>query len=143
MDSKWLAVRAFPRLMYNRKVRSERASYNGSIEASQASDVGSIPIARSITHDDPTGLPRLALRLQCRSWHPSYDPVWLDRAPVAGFMRDESELCNVKEVSFRPSAVDTGKSCIPREIPSDLKFFFRYAMVVPPTPGILYEGKNR
>jgi hypothetical protein len=25
----------------------ERASYNGSIEASQASDVGSIPIARS------------------------------------------------------------------------------------------------
>src|SRR5277367_6960385 len=26
---------------------SERASYNGSIEASQASDVGSIPIARS------------------------------------------------------------------------------------------------
>src|SRR5271170_2132251 len=27
---------------------SERASYNGSIEASQASDVGSIPIARSI-----------------------------------------------------------------------------------------------
>jgi hypothetical protein len=26
----------------------ERASYNGSIEASQASDVGSIPIARSI-----------------------------------------------------------------------------------------------
>ncbi len=47
MDSKWLAVRAFPRLMYNRKVRNERASYNGSIEASQASDVGSIPIARS------------------------------------------------------------------------------------------------
>ena len=30
----------------------ERASYNGSIEASQASDVGSIPIARSINHDD-------------------------------------------------------------------------------------------
>ena len=28
----------------------ERASYNGSIEASQASDVGSIPIARSINH---------------------------------------------------------------------------------------------
>jgi hypothetical protein len=27
---------------------AERASYNGSIEASQASDVGSIPIARSI-----------------------------------------------------------------------------------------------
>ena len=28
---------------------AERASYNGSIEASQASDVGSIPIARSMT----------------------------------------------------------------------------------------------
>ena len=28
-------------------VRNKRASYNGSIEASQASDVGSIPIARS------------------------------------------------------------------------------------------------
>src|ERR1700730_1647226 len=34
--------------MYNwRGQRNERASYNGSIEASQASDVGSIPIARS------------------------------------------------------------------------------------------------
>jgi hypothetical protein len=30
----------------------ERASYNGSIEASQASDVGSIPIARSRFLDD-------------------------------------------------------------------------------------------
>ena len=29
------------------KLEKERASYNGSIEASQASDVGSIPIARS------------------------------------------------------------------------------------------------
>jgi hypothetical protein len=29
------------------KFAPERASYNGSIEASQASDVGSIPIARS------------------------------------------------------------------------------------------------
>src|SRR5579859_3447384 len=39
------------RLLYNREGRPiERASYNGSIEASQASDVGSIPIARSITH---------------------------------------------------------------------------------------------
>jgi hypothetical protein len=28
-------------------LEDERASYNGSIEASQASDVGSIPIARS------------------------------------------------------------------------------------------------
>jgi hypothetical protein len=41
------------------KISSERASYNGSIEASQASDVGSIPIARSITHDDSIVLTRL------------------------------------------------------------------------------------
>ena len=34
---------------------SERASYNGSIEASQASDVGSIPIARSINPVDAVG----------------------------------------------------------------------------------------
>ena len=31
----------------NQLSEAERASYNGSIEASQASDVGSIPIARS------------------------------------------------------------------------------------------------
>src|SRR5580765_215893 len=35
--------------MYNQQAGNERASYNGSIEASQASDVGSIPIARSIS----------------------------------------------------------------------------------------------
>src|SRR5712664_4402989 len=34
---------------------NERASYNGSIEASQASDVGSIPIARSISPVDAVG----------------------------------------------------------------------------------------
>jgi hypothetical protein len=34
-------------IRYNRGSWNERASYNGSIEASQASDVGSIPIARS------------------------------------------------------------------------------------------------
>ena len=35
-------------VVYNQQTRgTERASYNGSIEASQASDVGSIPIARS------------------------------------------------------------------------------------------------
>jgi hypothetical protein len=33
--------------------RAERASYNGSIEASQASDVGSIPIARSNNSQNP------------------------------------------------------------------------------------------
>ena len=38
----------------------ERASYNGSIEASQASDVGSIPIARSISLDDSIALTRLS-----------------------------------------------------------------------------------
>jgi hypothetical protein len=43
------------RVMYNQEVAIERASYNGSIEASQASDVGSIPIARSITHEVQTG----------------------------------------------------------------------------------------
>src|SRR6266705_1044319 len=41
------------------RLESERASYNGSIEASQASDVGSIPIARSITHGDSIGLTHL------------------------------------------------------------------------------------
>ena len=39
-------------VMYNQQDRAERASYNGSIEASQASDVGSIPIARSKIADD-------------------------------------------------------------------------------------------
>jgi hypothetical protein len=37
-------------------VSLERASYNGSIEASQASDVGSIPIARSRNPVDAVGL---------------------------------------------------------------------------------------
>src|SRR4029077_1443667 len=60
--SKWLATRAFPQLMYNRTVRKERASYNGSIEASQASDVGSIPIARSINLVDSVALPLLRLK---------------------------------------------------------------------------------
>ena len=40
---------------------NERASYNGSIEASQASDVGSIPIARSINLVDSVALPLLRL----------------------------------------------------------------------------------
>ena len=41
-------------MYYNEPAGStrERASYNGSIEASQASDVGSIPIARSISTQD-------------------------------------------------------------------------------------------
>ena len=47
-------------VMYNQQDRAERASYNGSIEASQASDVGSIPIARSINVDDSIGLTRLS-----------------------------------------------------------------------------------
>jgi hypothetical protein len=47
-------------IRYNRGSWNERASYNGSIEASQASDVGSIPIARSITLDDSIALTRLS-----------------------------------------------------------------------------------
>ncbi len=47
-----------------------------------------------------------------------------------------------KEVSGRRSVVDTGKSCIPTEIPSDLKFFFSYGIVAPPHPRSLYEFKN-
>src|SRR5262245_42866354 len=46
--------------MYNHALTEERASYNGSIEASQASDVGSIPIARSINPDDSVDLARLS-----------------------------------------------------------------------------------
>jgi len=65
------------------------------------------------------------------------------RAPIARLMRDELELCYVKEVSGRRSVVDTGKSCIPKEIPSDLKFFFSYGIVAPPHPRSLYEFKNK
>jgi len=63
----------------------------------------------------------------------SCDPVWL-AVLIARPMRDELELCSVKEVSGRRSVVDTGKSCIPTEIPSDLKFFFSYGIVAPPHP---------
>ena len=45
------------------KYRIERASYNGSIEASQASDVGSIPIARSINLVDSVALTLLKLEI--------------------------------------------------------------------------------
>jgi hypothetical protein len=50
-------ARSFSRgagIRYNPGSRNERASYNGSIEASQASDVGSIPIARSNMQRDST-----------------------------------------------------------------------------------------
>jgi hypothetical protein len=40
-------ARAVPAMLSCFQFDAERASYNGSIEASQASDVGSIPIARS------------------------------------------------------------------------------------------------
>jgi hypothetical protein len=49
--------------------RTKRASYNGSIEASQASDMGSIPIARSISSEEKqltlrvTPIQHLTLRL--------------------------------------------------------------------------------
>jgi len=45
------------------------------IEASQASDVGSIPIARSITHDDSIGLTHLNYPNPGRKW-PFLDPKW-------------------------------------------------------------------
>ena len=45
---KWLRCTRCHLVVYNQQVREQqRASYNGNIEASQASDVGSIPIARS------------------------------------------------------------------------------------------------
>jgi hypothetical protein len=44
-------------------VDAGRASYNGSIEASQASDVGSIPIARSRNSVDPLPRPCNSLSL--------------------------------------------------------------------------------
>ena len=46
----------------NKLSGAERASYNGSIEASQASDVGSIPIARSINLVDSVALPLLKIK---------------------------------------------------------------------------------
>ncbi len=62
-------------------------------------------------------------------------------------MHDESEVCDVKETSFRPCALDTGKSCIPREIRSDLNFLLSLSgigiVVSPYTPGILHECQNK
>ena len=65
--------------------------------------------------------------------HPSSDPVWLP-APIARPMRDQLRRCHGKEVSGHPSALDTRKSCIPKEILSDFKFFFSYCIVAPPHP---------
>jgi hypothetical protein len=59
-------------------VSLERASYNGSIEASQASDVGSIPIARSITHDVSTALTRLFLN----AGRPRAQYIWDSWQPI-------------------------------------------------------------
>src|SRR5580698_8970410 len=47
-------ARVIPAMLSFGEFETERASYNGSIEASQASDVGSIPIARSI-HPESIG----------------------------------------------------------------------------------------
>ena|SRR5215831_8924645 len=55
-------------VVYNQKIASERASYNGSIEASQASDVGSIPIARSRNSIDSNTLAGLNLHKSRASW---------------------------------------------------------------------------
>ncbi len=75
--------------------------------------------------------------------HPSSDPVWLP-APIGRPMRDQLRRCHGKEVSGHPSALDTRKSCIPKEILSDFKFFFRDGIVVSPhTPGILHECQNK
>src|SRR6266478_2324162 len=54
------------------------ASYwilNSKQQFSQASDVGSIPIARSITHDDSIGLAHLNCRNLAEKW-PFLDPKW-------------------------------------------------------------------
>src|SRR5271155_2889226 len=73
-------------------LKAERASYNGSIEASQASDVGSIPIARSINPIDSntlTGLKtsKIAQKKQDfgRSWtRPCCNMVQLDATSGRG-----------------------------------------------------------
>src|SRR6267378_4834985 len=46
-----------------------------SLVDSQTSDVGSIPIARSITHDDSIGLTHLKLLNLAKKW-PVLDPKW-------------------------------------------------------------------
>jgi hypothetical protein len=51
-EQQWLVCTGNRGVVYNRQPGKERASYNGSIEASQASDVGSIPIARSINAEN-------------------------------------------------------------------------------------------
>ena len=74
MKHKWPLCTRSRLVVYNQCAGEERASYNGSIEASQASDVGSIPIARSITSDDSNGLTWLS-RL-----NPAYKWSVLDRS---------------------------------------------------------------
>ena len=59
--NKLASVRVRPFLGIMTKYRIKRASYNGSIEASQASDVGSIPIARSRNLVDSVALTLLRL----------------------------------------------------------------------------------
>src|SRR4029077_4719620 len=60
-----------------------RASYNGSIEASQASDVGSIPIARSINPVDAVGFTGI---------HPRHWPI---KSPILDAVGRESRLKNL------------------------------------------------
>jgi hypothetical protein len=47
----------------------------GKFKTSQASDVGSIPIARSMTHDDPIGITRPAKLYSAEKWT-VLDPSW-------------------------------------------------------------------
>ena len=47
----------------------------GRAHPSQPRDMGSIPIARSITHDDPIGLTRLSYLNPPRKWT-VLDPKW-------------------------------------------------------------------
>src|SRR5271170_864376 len=68
-------LRRWRKVIQSFHLEGERASYNGSIEASQASDVGSIPIARSINLDDSIALTRPS-RLKYPIKHLFLDASW-------------------------------------------------------------------
>src|SRR6266566_8397185 len=56
----------------------------GEEHPSQPREVGSIPIARSRTHDDPIGLTRLSYLNPPRKWtvlDPQWTPVWVQLDP--------------------------------------------------------------
>src|SRR5712664_708568 len=72
------AFSLLPRRRLGRMNAADRPT-NGLVD-SQTSDVGSIPIARSITHDDSIGLTHLKLLNLAKKW-PVLDPKW---TPVNG-----------------------------------------------------------